>query len=98
MSHSGDWKGRKIDLLIIFPLEMSLVRNLTRPECEASITRLYGNRKWQTAKKELLEGQIRLDNQVLMSAEGGPYSDLFFLDRPFFHRWYQYNNSFIGQR
>ena len=59
-SHSGDWKGRKMDLLIIFPLEMALVRNLTRPECEASITRLYGNRKWQTTKDELLEGKIRL--------------------------------------
>ena len=59
-SHSGDWRGRKMDLLIIFPLEMSLVRNLTRPECEASITRLYGNRKWQTTKTELLESKIRI--------------------------------------
>jgi len=58
--HSNDWQGHKMDLLIIFPLEMALVRNLTRPECEASITRLYGNRKWQQTKKELLEGKIRL--------------------------------------
>ena len=57
--HSMDWKGHKMELLIIFPLEMALLRNLTRPECEASITRLYGNRKWQEIKKGKLEGKIR---------------------------------------
>lgn len=59
-SHSSDWKGHKMELLIIFPLEMALLRNLTRPECEASITRLYGNRRWQEIKKGRLEGKIKL--------------------------------------
>ena len=40
---------------------MALLRNLTRPECEASITRLYGNRKWQDVKQKRLEGKIGPD-------------------------------------
>ena len=57
-AHGTDWKGHKIDLLIVFPLEMALLRNLTRPECEASITRLYGNRKWEEIRQKRLEGKI----------------------------------------
>ncbi len=57
-AHGSDWKGHKIDLLIVFPLEMALLRNLTRPECEASITRLYGNQKWQEIRQKRLEGKI----------------------------------------
>ena len=57
-AHGSDWRGHKIELLIIFPLEMALVRNLTRSECEASITRLYGNRKWQEIKQQRLDGNI----------------------------------------
>ncbi len=59
-AHGKDWKGHKMELLIIFPLEMALLRNLTRPECEASITRLYGNRKWQEIKQNKLVGKIGL--------------------------------------
>ena len=57
-THGEDWRGHKIELLIIFPLEMALLRNLTRPECQASITRLYGNRKWEEIKQQRLEGKI----------------------------------------
>jgi len=60
VAHGSDWKGHKMDLLIIFPLEMALLRNLTRPECEASITRLYGNRKWLEIKQARLDGKIGL--------------------------------------
>jgi len=59
-AHGKDWKGHKMELLIIFPLEMALLRNLARPECQASITRLYGNRKWQEVKQKRLEGKIGL--------------------------------------
>jgi len=59
-AHGKDWKGHKMELLIIFPLEMALLRNLTRPECQASITRLYGNHKWQEIKQNRLEGKIGL--------------------------------------
>lgn len=59
-THSSDWKGHKAKLLIIFPLEMALLRNLVRPECEASITRLYGNQQWQEIKKDRLDGKIGL--------------------------------------
>lgn len=59
-AHGSDWRGHKIELLIIFPLEMALLRNLTRPECEASITRLYGNRKWLEIKQARLDGKIGL--------------------------------------
>lgn len=60
-AHGSDWKGHKIDLLIILPLEMALLRNLTRPECQASITRLYGNRKWEEIKQKRLKGKIGPD-------------------------------------
>jgi three-Cys-motif partner protein len=64
--HGVDWKGHKMDLLILFPLEMALVRNLTRKECENSINRLYGGPAWQAVRKERMEskpdlGRIRRD-------------------------------------
>ena len=60
-SHGADWKGKKMDLLIVFPLEMALLRNLTRPECEASINRLYGSQQWKEIKQEKRDGKIELD-------------------------------------
>jgi three-Cys-motif partner protein len=60
-THSKDWRGHKIELLIIFPLEMALLRNLNRPDCRASITRLYGNKKWEEVREKRLEGKIRLN-------------------------------------
>ncbi len=59
--HGKNWKDNKTDLLILFPLEMALLRNLMRPECEASITRLYGNQQWQEIKQDKLSGKIGLD-------------------------------------
>ena len=61
VAHGSDWQGRKIDLMIILPLEMALLRNLTRPECEASITRLYGNHKWLEIKQKRIEDKIGPD-------------------------------------
>jgi three-Cys-motif partner protein len=46
-------QGQKMDLLIIFPLEMALLRNLMRPECEKSITRFYGNQRWESIKRQI---------------------------------------------
>jgi three-Cys-motif partner protein len=57
-AHGQDWKGHKVELLILFPLEMALLRNLTRPECQSSITRLYGNRDWQEISQKRLTGKI----------------------------------------
>lgn len=62
ITHGDDWRGHKIELFIIFPLEMALLRNLTRPECETSINRLYGNRKWLEIKQARLEGKIELSD------------------------------------
>lgn len=59
--HGADWKGHKMDLLIIFPLEMALLRNLTRKECQNSINRLYGNEEWQAIRQKRLEGKLGLD-------------------------------------
>jgi three-Cys-motif partner protein len=55
--HGVDWKGHKMDLLIIFPLEMALVRNLARKECENSINRLYGGPSWQPVRLERMESK-----------------------------------------
>ncbi len=60
-AHGQDWKGHKIELLILFPLEMALLRNLTRPECQSSITRLYGNRDWQEISQKRLAGKMSLE-------------------------------------
>jgi three-Cys-motif partner protein len=57
-AHGQDWKGHKPELLILFPLEMALLRNLTRPDCQSSINRLYGNRDWQEISQKRLEGKI----------------------------------------
>jgi three-Cys-motif partner protein len=53
-----DWKGHKVELLILFPLEMALLRNLTRPECRSSINRLYGHRDWQGISQKRIDGKI----------------------------------------
>jgi hypothetical protein len=60
-AHGQDWKGHKVELLILFPLEMALLRNLTRPECQSSITRLYGHRDWQELSQKRLDGKISLE-------------------------------------
>jgi three-Cys-motif partner protein len=44
-------QGEKTELLIIFPLEMALLRNLARTECSESLTRFFGNRRWEELKK-----------------------------------------------
>ena len=58
--HGVDWKGHKMDLLVLFPLEMALLRNLTRKECENSINRLYGNSSWQDVRQRRLENKLDL--------------------------------------
>ena len=50
--HGRNWQGEKLDLLIIFPLEMALLRNLLRPECQNSVTRFYGNHQWEEIKRD----------------------------------------------
>jgi three-Cys-motif partner protein len=60
-AHGRDWKDHKTELLIVFPLEMSLLRNITRPECALSVTRLYGHQRWQRIKQDRLEEKITLD-------------------------------------
>ncbi|UCG53931.1 MAG: three-Cys-motif partner protein TcmP [Dehalococcoidia bacterium] len=57
-AHGKDWHGHKMDLLIIFPLEMALLRNITRSDCEASINRLYGNRDWQQVRQRIQNNSI----------------------------------------
>jgi three-Cys-motif partner protein len=50
--HGQNWRGEKLDLLIVFPLEMALLRNLMRPECQNSVARFYGNHQWEDIKRE----------------------------------------------
>jgi three-Cys-motif partner protein len=53
--------GHKPELLIIFPLEMALLRNMNRPECAASVTRFYGHQRWADLKN---------------AKQGGPSGDI----------------------
>jgi three-Cys-motif partner protein len=50
-----------IKKLVLFPLEMALLRNLTRKECENSINRLYGNSNWQDVRRKRLENKLDLN-------------------------------------
>lgn len=50
--HGQNWQGAKLELLIIFPLEMALLRNLMRDECAESVTRFYGNQQWEEIKRQ----------------------------------------------
>ncbi len=59
--HGTDWKGHKTDLLIFFPLEMALLRNLTRADCETSIDRLYGNTDWRHIRQDRFDNKIDHD-------------------------------------
>jgi three-Cys-motif partner protein len=60
-AHGKNWQGDKVDLLIVFPLEMALVRNLMRPECEKSITTFYGNQEWEEIKRQKLVKKMKPD-------------------------------------
>jgi three-Cys-motif partner protein len=70
-SQGADWKGHKTDLLIFFPLEMALLRNLTRVDCETSIDRLYGNSEWRNIR------QNRLDEKIDHNRAGSDLISLF---------------------
>lgn len=52
-----NWQGDKMELLLVFPLEMALFRNLMRSECQASMTRFYGNQRWEEVKRQKLAGK-----------------------------------------
>ncbi len=54
-----NWQGDKMELLIIFPLEMALFRNLMRSECQASIVRFYGNHRWEEIKRQKVAGKAK---------------------------------------
>lgn len=45
----------------MFPLEMALFRNLMRAQCDASITRFYGSRRWEELKLLKLAGKTDMD-------------------------------------
>jgi three-Cys-motif partner protein len=52
VAHGKNWQGEKMELLIIFPLEMALLRNLMRPECRESLNRFFGNHSWEDIKRQ----------------------------------------------
>ncbi len=54
--YGTDWKGHKMDLLIVLPVEMALLRNLARPACARSIARLYGGEDWQDIRARQAQG------------------------------------------
>jgi three-Cys-motif partner protein len=58
VAHGKNWQGEKMELLIIFPLEMALLRNLMRPECQTSLTRFYGNQQWEDIKRQITVSKI----------------------------------------
>jgi three-Cys-motif partner protein len=62
-THSPDWAGNKMDLLIIFPLEMALLRNLNRLDCQNSINRFFGSSRWRQIRDRWQQGDFD-SNQV----------------------------------
>jgi three-Cys-motif partner protein len=67
--HGKNWQGEKIDLLIIFPLEMAILRQLMRPECEESITLFYGSRQWEEIKRQKQVGKMNPDEAKIRLVE-----------------------------
>ena len=59
--HGADWHGHKMDLCIIFPLEMALLRNILRPACRNSINRLYGSEAWQDIRQNYADHKVDLN-------------------------------------
>ena len=41
-------------------MEMALLRNFTRPDCETSVNHLYGNREWQEVRRARQENRLTL--------------------------------------
>lgn len=62
VAHGKNWQGEKMDLLIVFPVEMALLRNLFRQECASSVTRFYGNHEWEELKRQKQVGKISSDD------------------------------------
>jgi three-Cys-motif partner protein len=50
--HGKNWQGEKMDILFIFPLEMAVLHNLMRPECEKSLSLFYGSQQWEDIKRQ----------------------------------------------
>jgi len=61
-AHGKNWQGERLELLIIFPLEMALLRNLMRSECEDSLTHFFGNRRWDDIKRQKRAGKISAED------------------------------------
>ena len=57
-NYGRDWEGHKTELLIFLPLEMALLRNLTRQECQKSLDRFFGDQEWHEIKEKRLRGEF----------------------------------------
>jgi len=53
-----NWQGQRMDLLLLLPVEMAIVKNLNRPECAASLTRFFGTTSWKEINSGLTSGRI----------------------------------------
>lgn len=53
-----NWQGQRMDLLLLLPMEMAIVKNLNRPECAASLTRFFGTTAWKEINSSLASGKI----------------------------------------
>jgi three-Cys-motif partner protein len=61
-SYGKNFQGEKIEILLIFPLEMGLLRNLMRQDCEISLSRFYGNHQWEDIKRQNKIGKIQSED------------------------------------
>jgi len=53
-----NWQGQRMDLMLLLPVEMAIIKNLNRPECAASLTRFFGTTAWQETNSGLVSGRI----------------------------------------
>ncbi|MFA5439272.1 hypothetical protein [Dehalococcoides sp.] len=56
-----DKDGRKPDMLLVLPLEMSLIRNLGRLDCQDSISRFFGHDKWIDIRQDWYTKRINTE-------------------------------------
>ncbi len=57
ITYGTNWQGHRMDMLLFLPVERALLKNITRPECKASITRFFGSSGWEDIRDEIIAGQ-----------------------------------------
>lgn len=54
--YGSNWEGYKMELVIFLPVDMALLRNLTREDCQSSLDRFFGRLEWREIREKRAGG------------------------------------------